>query len=51
MDSDSFRNFLSRAFNCANEVMKAGCPFCIWHGELEGYNFRGACHDIGWKIQ
>lgn len=51
MDSDSFRNFLSRAFNCANEVMKAGCPFYIWHGESEGYNFRGACHDIGWKIR
>ena len=51
MDSDSFRLFLSSAFKCANEVMKKGAPFYIWHGETEGYNFRGACNDVGWQIR
>ena len=51
MDSDSFRNFLYRAFNCANEVMKKGAPFYIWHGESESFNFRGACVDVGWLIK
>ena len=51
MDSDSFRHFLTSAFNCANEVMKARAPFYIWHGESEGYNFRGACNDVGWQIR
>lgn len=51
MDSDSFRAFLSSAFKCANEVMKPGAPFYIWHGETEGYNFRGACNDVGWQIR
>ena len=51
MKDDAFRNFLINAFTCANEVMKAGCPFYIWHSESEGYNFRRACIDIGWKIR
>ena len=51
MDSDSFRNFLYRAFNCANEVMKKGASFYIWHGESESFNFRGACVDVGWLIK
>lgn len=51
MDSDSFRLFLYNAFKSANEVLKNGASFYIWHGESEGYNFRGACQDIGWKIR
>lgn len=51
MDSDSFRQFLRDAFTCANAVMKAGAVFYIWHADLEAYNFRGACQDIGWKVR
>ena len=51
MDSESFRIFLKSAFSCADEVMKAGAVFYIWHGDSEGYNFRGACSDVGWTIR
>lgn len=51
MDSDAFRHFLSSAFKCAIDVMKKGASFYIWHGENEGYNFRGACYDVGLQIR
>lgn len=25
--------------------------FYIWHADSEGYNFRGACRDVGWKVR
>lgn len=49
-DSD-FRQFLRSAFKTADGVMKEGAPFYIWHADSEGYNFRGACHDIGWQVR
>jgi site-specific DNA-methyltransferase (adenine-specific) len=51
MDNDSFRQFLVDAFTCANEVMRGGAVFYIWHSDSEGYNFRGACNDVGWKVR
>lgn len=51
MDNDSFRQFLRDAFTSADAVMKQGAVFYIWHADLEGYNFRGACFDIGWKVR
>lgn len=51
MEDTEFRDFLKKAFNCANEQMKEGATFYIWHADSEGYNFRGACHDIGWKVR
>ena len=30
--------------------MKKGAVFYIWHADSEGYNFRGACFDIGWQV-
>lgn len=51
MNSDSFRLFLFNAFKCANEVIKKGASFYIWYGDNEGYNFHGACFDMGWKIR
>lgn len=51
MDNDSFRKFLRDAFHNANMVMKEGAVFYIWHADSEGYNFRGACFDIGWKVR
>lgn len=50
-DSDSFRQFLRDAFNAANSVMKPGAAFYIWHADTEGYNFRGAVHDVGWTVR
>ena len=51
MEDGQFRQFLRDAFVAANTVMKAGAVFYIWHADSEGYNFRGACHDTGWKVR
>jgi len=51
MSNESFRQFLRDAFVAADTVMKAGAVFYIWHADSEGYNFRGACFDAGWKIR
>lgn len=51
MEDDAFRQFLREAFTAADNVMKPGAVFYIWHADSEGYNFRGACHDIGWLVR
>lgn len=51
MNNDDFRQFLVDAFAAADEVMKPGAVFYIWHADSEGYNFRGACFDIGWQVR
>ncbi|MFX3618714.1 MAG: site-specific DNA-methyltransferase [Sporolactobacillus sp.] len=50
-DSSSFRKFLADAFQSADEVMKNGAAFYIWHAGTEGFNFIGACQDVGWVIR
>jgi site-specific DNA-methyltransferase (adenine-specific) len=51
MSDEHFRQFLRDAFVAADAVMKAGAVFYIWHADLEGYNFRGACKDAGWTVR
>lgn len=51
MGSADFRQFLRDAFTAADAVMKAGAVFYIWHADIEGYNFRGACLDAGWQVR
>ena len=51
MDNDSFRQFLRDAFTTADVAMNDGAAFYIWHADSEGYNFRGACFDVGWKVR
>ena len=51
MQDSAFRQFLTDAFRNANDHMKSGSAFYIWHADSEGYNFRGACIDIGWQIR
>lgn len=51
MENDNFRQFLIDAFSNADMVMKPGAVFYIWHADSEGYNFRGACFDVGWKVR
>ena len=51
MDDTSFRQFLKDAYQTANDVMKPGAVFYIWHADSEGYNFRGAAKDVGWTIR
>ena len=51
MDDESFRQFLVDAFVAADTVMHEGAAFYIWHADSEGFNFRGACRDVGWKVR
>lgn len=51
MADDAFRAFLVEAFKAADATMRAGAAFYIWHADLEGFNFRGACRDVGWKVR
>lgn len=51
MGDDQFRQFLRDAFVAADAVMKQGAVFYIWHADSEGFNFRGACKDAGWKVR
>lgn len=51
MGDTQFRQFLCDAFTTADMVMKEGAVFYIWHADSEGFNFRGACKDIGWTVR
>lgn len=51
MDDEKFRQFLRDAFATADTVLKPGAVFYIWHADGEGYNFRGACRDVGWQVR
>jgi len=51
MEDEPFRQFLRDAYVAADSVMKPGAVFYIWHADSEGYNFRGACHDVGWQVR
>lgn len=51
MEDGSFLDFLTGAFITANEYLKPGGAFYIWHADSEGYNFRTACKNIGWKVR
>ena len=51
MADTDFRQFLKDVYIAADAVMKAGAVFYIWHADTEGYNFRGAAKDMGWKIR
>ena len=51
MEDTKFREFLRAAFGCAEKRMKPGASFYIFHADSEGYNFRGACFDVGLRVR
>jgi DNA modification methylase len=51
MNDENFRQFLRDAYVAADSVMKPGAVFYILHADSEGYNFRGAAFDAGWKVR
>lgn len=51
MKDDEFHEFLNAAFENANSVMREGAAFYIWHADSEGFNFRAACKNTGWKVR
>jgi site-specific DNA-methyltransferase (adenine-specific) len=51
MEDTQFRQFLTDCFISAITHMKPGASFYIWHADVEGYNFRGACKDAGMQVR
>lgn len=51
MEDENFRKFLTDAFKNADHFLKPGGAIYIWHADSEGYNFRAACKDTGWKVR
>jgi site-specific DNA-methyltransferase (adenine-specific) len=51
MDDEKFRAFLTDAFLSANDVMKGGAAFYIWHADSEGFNFRYAVRAADWQMR
>lgn len=51
LPDEDFRRFLIDAFTAADVCLREGAAFYIWHADSEGYNFRGAVQDIGWKVR
>lgn len=51
MSDNVFQDFLFDAFSIANDHLKQGGVFYIWHADLKGYNFRVAAKRAGWKIR
>lgn len=51
MGDADFRSFLRSAYAAADSVLRPGGAFYICHADSEGYNFRGAAHDIGWDVR
>ena len=51
MKDGEFRQFLHDIYVAANCYLRAGAVFYIWHADSEGYNFRGAANDVGWKVR
>ena len=51
MADAEFRAFLRDAFAAADSAMKPGASFYVFHADSEGFNFRGACRDVGWQVR
>lgn len=50
-EDGAFLAFLTEAFTAADNAMKPGAAFYIWHADSEGYNFRAACKKAGWTVR
>lgn len=50
MDDSSFRKFLFQAYSRMHESMMEGAPIYVFHADSEGYNFRGAFTEAGFKL-
>ena len=51
MSDSNFLEFLDVAFKNANNSLKPGAAFYIWHADSEGYNFRTACILNSWTVR
>lgn len=51
MADANFVAFLTDAFTLANDNLKQGGAFYIWHADSQGFNFRTAVQNVGWQIR
>lgn len=51
MADANFVAFLTDAFTLANDSLKQGGAFYIWHADSQGFNFRTAAQNVGWTIR
>lgn len=51
MSNLEFYEFLKDVFTVADNNLKDGGAFYIWHGETESLNFRKACEYVGWNVK
>lgn len=48
MSDEAFTELLSKAFTSADEVMKDGAVFYIWHADMQSSGFIKATANVGW---
>lgn len=48
LDDGAFLEFLTKANQAADSVLKPGGAFYIWHASSEGFNFRKSIAAVGW---
>lgn len=51
LKGEEFLHFLADAFDSADQVMKPGAVFYIWHADSNGSIFRNACDMVGWTVR
>lgn len=47
---EMLRDMLADAFSAANNIMKPGAVFYIWHADSKALVFRIACQMAGWEV-
>lgn len=50
MDDGAFRTFLLSCFKALFEISKPGAPVYVAHADIEGFNFRAAFREAGFKL-
>lgn len=50
-DNAHFQMFLEDAFSAADQSMKPGAVFYIWHAGLNGVPFRSALETVNWPLR
>lgn len=50
-DNAHFQMFLEDAFSAADQSMKPGAGYYIWHADLNGLPFRSALETVDWPLR
>lgn len=50
-DDSEFQQFLIDSFGNANDALKDGGVFYIWHAGSQAFSFLEATHQIGWTVR